>query len=89
MMKRDRSSRAGGGRARMPAARPRATDDPVAAGLRRLWADLESEPVPDSFLDLLDRIDAAREEGGGGDAGETGSHDGGSATAEAAAARRP
>jgi hypothetical protein len=25
-----------------------------------LWADVEAEPVPESFLDLLDRFDEAR-----------------------------
>jgi hypothetical protein len=44
----------GGGRPR------RAADDPVAAGLKRLWADVEAEPVPDDFLRLLDAIDEAR-----------------------------
>ncbi|MFQ3595880.1 MAG: NepR family anti-sigma factor [Sphingomonadaceae bacterium] len=39
----------------------RAPDDPIAAGLRRLWQEVEAEPVPESFLDLLDRIDAARD----------------------------
>ncbi|MFN7177308.1 MAG: NepR family anti-sigma factor [Thermaurantiacus sp.] len=42
------------------ATRPRrAADDPVAAGLKRLWADVEAEPVPDDFLRLLDAIDEA------------------------------
>ena len=54
----------------------RATDRkyeyPNAMGLRRLWADLESEAVPDDFLDLLDQIDSRRAEGkadGDGDSG--------------------
>ncbi len=34
--------------------------DPIADGLRQLWADVEAEPVPDDFFDILDRIDAAR-----------------------------
>ncbi|WP_199555229.1 NepR family anti-sigma factor [Sandaracinobacteroides hominis] len=34
--------------------------DPIADGLRRLWADAEAEPIPDDFLDILDRVDAAR-----------------------------
>lgn len=45
--------------------------DPIAEGLRRLWAEAEAEPVPDDFLDILDRIDAARSAGtasGGGGA---------------------
>jgi hypothetical protein len=36
--------------------------DPVSLGLRKLWHELESEPVPAEFLDLLDAIDAARTE---------------------------
>lgn len=44
--------------------RRRLADDPVAAGLRRLWADVEAEPVPDSFLDLLDRFDSQRRAAG-------------------------
>jgi hypothetical protein len=40
--------------------RRRSSDDPIAEGLRRLWQNVESEPVPDSFLDLLDQIDDAR-----------------------------
>lgn len=31
--------------------------DPIALGLRKLWADVENEAVPDEFLALLDRID--------------------------------
>ena len=42
-----------------PTARQRA-GDPIAEGLRRLWASAETEPVPDEFMDMLDRIDAAR-----------------------------
>jgi hypothetical protein len=34
--------------------------DPVSLGLRKLWHELENEPVPAEFLDLLDAIDAAR-----------------------------
>jgi hypothetical protein len=49
-----------GGKADQGRGRRRASDDPIAAGLRRLWQDVESEPVPDSFLDILDRIDAVR-----------------------------
>jgi hypothetical protein len=40
--------------------------DPIASGLRQLWADVEREPVPEEFLDMLDRIDSAI------DAGRTG-----------------
>lgn len=43
-------------------------DDPIAAGLRRMWADAEQEPVPDDLLALLDRIDAS----GGSPTGNTG-----------------
>ncbi len=35
--------------------------DAVGAGLRQLWTELESEAVPDAFLDLLDAIDAERQ----------------------------
>lgn len=35
--------------------------DPIAEGLRKLWENVEKEPVPDDFLDILDRVDAARE----------------------------
>lgn len=48
-----------GGQGNAPRTR-RAADDPVAAGLRRLWSDVEAEPVPDEFLRLLDAIDEAR-----------------------------
>lgn len=34
--------------------------DPVSLGLRKLWQDVEKEPVPDEFLALLDEIDAAQ-----------------------------
>jgi hypothetical protein len=34
------------------------SDDPIAAGLRRLWADAEQEPVPADMIDLITRIDA-------------------------------
>lgn len=37
-----------------------AADDPLAAGLRKLWQDVEQEPVPEEFFDLLDAIDAVR-----------------------------
>ncbi len=39
---------------------PQKGQDPIADGLRQLWADVEAEPVPDDFFDILDRIDAAR-----------------------------
>ena len=41
-------------------------DDPASAGLRKLWQDIEHEPVPAEFFDLLDAIDAARAEKGSG-----------------------
>ncbi len=33
--------------------------DQVSAGLYQLWVDVEDEPVPDEFFDLLDQIDTA------------------------------
>jgi hypothetical protein len=39
------------------ASRRRTPADPISAGLRQIWKDTETEAVPDSFLDLLDRID--------------------------------
>lgn len=38
----------------------RSGGDAVAAGLRQLWTQMENEPVPEDFLDILDRIDSAR-----------------------------
>jgi hypothetical protein len=38
----------------------RKADDPVSLGLRKLWENVEKEPVPDAMLALLDAIDAAR-----------------------------
>ncbi|TPE63963.1 hypothetical protein FJQ54_03755 [Sandaracinobacter neustonicus] len=35
-------------------------DDPISLGLRKLWAEVEREEVPDDFLDLLDQIDERR-----------------------------
>ena len=35
-------------------------NDPISAGLRKLWQDVEHEPLPAEFFDLLDAIDAAR-----------------------------
>ncbi len=34
--------------------------DAISAGLRKLWAEVEDEPVPDDFMALLDKVDAAR-----------------------------
>lgn len=34
--------------------------DLVSEALRQLWANAESDPVPDDFLALLDRLDNAR-----------------------------
>lgn len=36
------------------------TPDPIGSALRKMWADVENEQVPDQFLDLLDAIDAKR-----------------------------
>lgn len=33
--------------------------DLVSEALRQLWANAESDPVPDDFLALLDRLDGA------------------------------
>ena len=49
-----------------PAARGRRDNDPITMGLRRLWADVESEEVPVDFLNLLDEIDSKRTGAGGG-----------------------
>lgn len=35
-------------------------EDPIVEGLRRLYDDVASEPVPDEFLSLLKKIDDAR-----------------------------
>ena len=45
-----------------PSTRRRRSEDPIAMGLRRLWADVENEAVPDDFLSLLDEIDTRRTE---------------------------
>lgn len=37
-----------------------ARPDLVSDALRQLWANAESDPVPDDFLALLDRLDEAR-----------------------------
>lgn len=34
--------------------------DLVSEALRQLWASAESDPVPDEFLALLDRLDSVR-----------------------------
>lgn len=52
-----------------PAGRGRRDNDPITMGLRRLWADVESEEVPDDFLSLLDEIDSKRAGGGPDEAG--------------------
>lgn len=41
---------------------PTAGADPIAVGLQRLFAAVADEPVPDEFLSLLDRIEAADRE---------------------------
>jgi hypothetical protein len=38
--------------------------DLVSDALRQLWAKAESDPVPDDFLTLLDRLDSARKSDG-------------------------
>lgn len=43
--------------------------DPIAEGLRRLYQGVESEPVPEDFLNLLRRIDAAIADPAAGDEG--------------------
>jgi hypothetical protein len=45
----------------------RKADDPVSLGLRKLWENVEKEPVPDSMLALLDAIDAAHNAAGAKD----------------------
>lgn len=37
--------------------------DLVSDALRQLWANAESDPVPDDFLALLDRLDSVRAHG--------------------------
>lgn len=44
----------------------RYANDPVSLGLRQLWHEIENEPVPSKFLDLLDAIDAANRSGSAG-----------------------
>ena len=41
--------------------------DPIVDGLRRLYDDVASEPVPDEFMNLLKKIDEAREKKAGPD----------------------
>ena len=41
--------------------------DPIVDGLRRLYDDVASEPVPDEFMNLLKKIDEAREKKAGQD----------------------
>lgn len=43
-----------------PPRRGRPDSDPISMGLRRLWANVESEDVPDDFFTLLDEIDNRR-----------------------------
>lgn len=38
--------------------------DPINAGLRRMWADAEQEPLPDDLLALIQRIDGPARDGG-------------------------
>ena len=37
--------------------------DPIAASLQQLFAPIAAEPIPDEFMALLDRIDAASRAG--------------------------
>jgi hypothetical protein len=46
------------------ASRRRTPADPISAGLRELWKEAEAEPVPDAFMELLDRIDRERRKQG-------------------------
>lgn len=39
-------------------AESKAASDPIAVGLRQLFATVADEAVPDEFMALLDRIDA-------------------------------
>lgn len=43
---------------RAPDARLASAKDPIALGLRRLWAGVEQEAVPEDFFRILDDIDA-------------------------------
>jgi hypothetical protein len=45
--------------------------DLVSDALRQLWASAEDDPVPDDFLQLLDRLDAARAAAGSRPAEQT------------------
>lgn len=48
------------GRSMPPRRGRRPDDDAVSLGLRKLWQNMECEPIPTDFLDLLDAIDVAR-----------------------------
>lgn len=39
-----------------PASRPKPTPDFVAENLRRLFGEVENEPLPDRFRELLQRL---------------------------------
>ncbi|MEM7529998.1 MAG: NepR family anti-sigma factor [Pseudomonadota bacterium] len=34
-------------------------DDPLMAGIRKMYDDVASEPLPDHLLDLLEKLDKA------------------------------
>lgn len=54
-----------GATSRAPApgtAGPAAGIDPISVGLQRLFESVADEPVPDDFMALLDRIEAAERE---------------------------
>lgn len=54
------ASRSGERRPNMTRTARTARSDLVSDALRQLWATAETDPVPDEFLALLDRLDAAR-----------------------------
>jgi hypothetical protein len=53
------SGRPGSGR---HAAGSNSDADPIAMGLQKLFGAVAEEPVPDEFMELLDRIEAAERE---------------------------
>lgn len=54
------ASRSGERRTNMMRTARAARPDLVSEALRQLWSNAENDPVPDDFLALLDRLDAAR-----------------------------
>ena len=57
----DRTQKATGNGALPVMRRRRRTADPIAFGLQKLFESVLNEPVPDVFLEILDRVDAERE----------------------------